>query len=165
MYKRQLVTFLPARSHSSSHLPEPTLLTHYQGLPVEAVELSPREESFAKNFPGELNIYRIAGQQTLIIRRVTKATRMLHPSSHCLKAEGFKISQSSIARKADGRPYLRYHATRRDEAYLVTEQISDQQNRQQWTEVSAWYWAALCNPQSGPWQAETLLTPLTQNHD
>ncbi len=32
-----------------------------------------------------------------------------------------------------------------------------QAGRTEWTDVSAWYWAALWHPLNGPWQAETVI--------
>ncbi len=154
-----LITLLPARTHSPNPPSNFESLSTYHGRAVEEVSLSPREESFAENFPGQLKIYRV-GHDTLIIRRITKASRMLHPSYHCLKAEGFIISDSQIESDDQGQPFLRYRATRNDEAFLVSEKIRDLQNTKQWTEVSAWYWHALFHPNSGPWEAETLMTPI-----
>jgi len=156
--------FLPARTTSTQVPHELPALESYQGRSVEEVSLSPREESFAKNFPGQLKIYRV-GNDTLIIRRITRASRMLHPSYHCLAAEGFAISDSRIKKDEQGRCFLSYQATRNQECFHVTERIRNLTHEQQWTEVSAWYWHALFNPGSGPWEAETLLTPLPKHHE
>ena len=90
---------------------------------------------------------------------------MLHPAHHCLRAEGFTISHSRIRQDDQGRASLVYQATRNNERILVTEMIRDHANQHQWTEVSAWYWHALFHPGSGPWEAETLLSPLSNNHE
>ena len=159
-----LVTFLPARTITSAPQNEDLSLTSYDGRPVEQVALSPREQSFAQGFPGRLKIYRV-GQDTLILRTITKASRMLHPSYHCLKAEGFTIRNSQLHQNEQGHQSLTYHATRNHEAFHVTERIRSLTNHRQWTEVSAWYWHALFHPNSGPWEAETLMTPISTNHD
>jgi exosortase len=159
-----LITLLPARNQSSATPENLDTLASYQGHAVEEISLSPREEAFAQNFPGQLKIYAV-GRDTLIIRRINRASRMLHPSYHCLKAEGFAISDASIQTDEQGRQFLSYNATRNQEGFLVTERIRDLENHQQWTEVSAWYWHALFHPNSGPWEAETLMTPLQKNHE
>ncbi len=159
-----LITFLPARTQSPPTPEDLKTLSTFQGRAVEEISLSPREEAFARNFPGQLKIYRV-GEDTLIIRRITKASRMLHPSYHCLKAEGFTISDSSVRVDDQGKSFLSYYATRINEHFLVTEKMRDLADDKQWTEVSAWYWHALFNPNSGPWEAETLLTPLSKNHE
>ena len=154
-----LINFIPARSEtslSSASIPSP--LT-YQDRPLEEIPLSPREASFAHNFPGQLKVYRV-GHDTLITRHITRASRMLHPSYHCLKAEGFTITHSQIEKDELGRPVLRYRATRAHEIFLVSEKIYSTHSDRQWTEVSAWYWHALFHPNSGPWKAETLMTPI-----
>jgi exosortase len=159
-----LTTFLPARTTSPQAPQELLSLESYQGRPVEEASLSPREESFAQDFPGQLKIYRV-GNDTLIIRRITRASRMLHPSYHCLTAEGFAINESRIEKDEEGRLLLSYQATRNGERFHVTERIRNLTDEQQWTEVSAWYWHALFNPGSGPWEAETLMTPLPEHHE
>ena len=154
-----LTTLLPARTQTSESITAFPEITHYQGRAVEEIPLSPREESFARNLPGTLKTYRV-GQDTLIIRQLTRASRMLHPSYHCLRAEGFKITNSIIVRDLQGRASLQYEARLNDEHFLVTEHIRDLSNTHQWTEVSAWFWHALFHPNSGPWEAETLMLPL-----
>jgi len=133
-------------------------LTHYHGEPVEELELSPFEKSFAETFPGQFNIYRV-GEKTLIVRHVTLATRRLHPSSDCLLGAGFTLTPATAYTDSSGQEWLRYQASRHQEKFIVTERIHSLSEDQQWTEVSAWYWHALFHPGSGPWQAETLITP------
>ena len=155
-----LITLVSAGTLRESPSTEFSPLTEYQGQPVEEVPLSSREEAFAKNFPGQLRVYRI-GNDTLIVRHVTKATRMLHPSYHCLKAEGFSISNSSLQTDPKGHQSSTYQANLNNEAYLVSEVIRSADGNRHWADVSAWYWHALFNPKSGPWVAETRLTPIT----
>lgn len=157
-----LVTFLPAKISPDPSPSGFSPITEYRGQTVEEVPLSPHEDAFAKNFPGQLKVYRV-GYDTLIVRRITKASRKLHPSYHCLKAEGYSISDPRLEEDDEGRPYLSYHATRNHQRFRVTEVIRTIDNDRQWTEVSAWYWSALFNPDCGPWEAETLLTPLPQS--
>ncbi len=155
-----MITLLPARMASPLPQAELVSLNSYQGRTVEETALSPREKSFAENFPGELKIYAVA-HDTLIIRRITRASRLLHPSYHCLKAEGFLITHSRIEKDAQEHPVLRYQATRQGEAFQVSESIRNLNGTRQWTDVSAWYWHALFHPQSGPWEAHTLMTPFS----
>ncbi|MDA7518214.1 exosortase/archaeosortase family protein [bacterium] len=154
-----LITLIPAGTLRESPPTQFTPLTEYQGQPVEEVPLSPREEAFAENFPGQLRVYRV-GNDSLIVRHVTKATRMLHPSYHCLKAEGFSISNSSFKTNPEGHRLSTYQAKLNKEHYLVSETIRSSDSSHHWTDVSAWYWHALFHPNSGPWIAETLLTPI-----
>ncbi len=154
-----LCTLLPARTESTAEAPDFPTLSFYQGRAVEEIPLSEKEEIFAKNFPGQLKVYRIENG-TLILRRITKASRMLHPSYHCLKAEGFSISNSSLKKTPEGQALLQYQVTRGAERFLVTESIRNLDGSRHWTEVSAWYWHALFHPDSGPWEAETLIFPI-----
>lgn len=154
-----LITLLPAKTSPNPSPAGFTPITEYRGHAVEEIPLSPYEDAFAKNFPGQLKVYRV-GFDTLIVRHITKASRKLHPSYHCLKAEGYTISDPRVEEDDEGRPFLSYHATRNHERFLVSEKIRTIDNSKQWTEISAWYWSALFNPDCGPWEAETLLTPL-----
>ena len=154
-----LMTLLPAQTKPQTGGSNFPVRTEYRGVLLEEIPLGEKEKSFAKNFPGRLLVYR-AGNDTLIIRDVTKATRMLHPSYHCLKAEGFTISDSRLAIDENGNSHASYQAHLNDEAYLVSEVIKSSDGKRYWSDVSAWYWHALFNPNSGPWVAETLLTPI-----
>ncbi|MEN8774513.1 MAG: exosortase/archaeosortase family protein [Akkermansiaceae bacterium] len=154
-----LITLLPANTGRPSSENELPIQTEYRGRQLEEVPLSSREESFARNFPGQLKIYQ-AGNDTLILRHVTRATRMLHPSYHCLKAEGFSISHSRLERDHNGHPMATYQAKLNQEHYFVSEIIRSSDSSRYWTDVCAWYWHALFHPNSGPWVAETLLTPI-----
>ena len=155
-----LITLVPART-TQQQLPPIAPLTHYQGQAVEELPLSEQEIAFSKNFPGHLRLYRI-GNDTLIVRHLTKATRMLHPSHHCLRADGFSLTTPGIRFDQNNRPTLSYQATRLQTSFRVTETIRNQSGSQHWAEVSAWYWHALLHPNSGPWIAETLLKPKNQ---
>ncbi len=139
-----------------SQFPE---LSFYRGHVVESLPLSPFEKSFSETFPGQINLYRV-GHQTLIVRHVNHATRRLHSSAHCLQGEGFSLGATTLFLDEEGEQWLRYEATRFQEKILVSERICSLTTRQEWSTISSWYWHALFNPQAGPWQAQTLITPI-----
>ncbi|MES2438129.1 MAG: archaeosortase/exosortase family protein [Verrucomicrobiota bacterium] len=136
----------------------PELFT-FQGLTLPLQPLPPTETevAFAKSFPGTLSSHRWGSDQ-VILRRVTKATRRLHPSRDCLRAAGFETTEAVTVRLGDGSRWSLFHAIRDGERRTVHERITSEHAGSVWTDVSAWYWSALRHPLNGPWQAETVIS-------
>lgn len=125
-------------------------------LPLEPLPSTPMEQAFAATFPGTLGCYGWSGQQ-VILRRVTTATRRLHPSRDCLRAAGYDTTESIIEAHADGSHWASFTATRGAYRLRVRERIVSEANDSSWTDPSAWYWDALLHPLNGPWRAETVI--------
>ncbi|MEP2776670.1 MAG: exosortase/archaeosortase family protein [Luteolibacter sp.] len=134
-------------------------LSHYEGQPLTPIALNPAEEKFYGDFPGSVAIYE-GSSFKLIVRTVTRATRMLHPASHCLRAEGFDIGGKTRVTLSDGSRWLTYTATRNGKTWQIRERITDASGDKQWTEISAWYWQAFFKPRHAPWEAMTVMEPL-----
>lgn len=126
-------------------------------LPLSPLPPSPTEMAFAESFPGTLASYHWGGSQ-VILRRVNDATRRLHPSRDCLRAAGFNTTEAITIRLGDGSEWARFHASRDGIRWTVSERTVSAGNRSAWTDVSAWYWAAVRHPLNGPWQAETVIS-------
>jgi len=137
---------------------DPELFT-FQGvtLPLERLPRTEVEEGFAKSFPGTLSSHRW-GEDQVILRRVTEATRRLHASRDCLRAAGYETTEAVTVTLGDGSRWSLFHAARGGEARTVHERIISGRNDSVWTDVSAWYWSALWHPLNGPWQAETVIS-------
>ncbi len=136
--------------------------THFRGRPLTQLALAPLDARFAHRFPGAIARFS-DGSQTLIVRRVDTATRMLHPAVDCFRAAGYATSAPSAQVDADG-AHWRCFAAARDGAHLrVCERINAGRfdSPQGDTDVSAWYWKALAS--TGPWWAITVITPLQEN--
>lgn len=138
---------------------QPELLTTYQGEALTPLALTPAEEKFYTNFPGNVSIYE-GHSFKLIVRTVTRATRKLHPASHCLRAEGFHIEEKTRTTLPDGSRWLTYTATRNGAQWLIREQITQTDGDKQWSEIPAWFWDAFLHPTDGPWKAITVMQPL-----
>ena len=138
--------------------PEPRSFT-FDGLtlPLRPLPSSPMELAFAKSFPGTLSSHRW-GDDQVILRRVTEATRRLHPSRDCLRAAGYETTDAITVSRPDGSEWSRFSATRDGERLLVHERIVSGRDGSTWTDASAWYWSALWHPLNGPWQAETVIS-------
>ena len=130
--------------------------SHFEGASLHLVEPTEFEKSFAADFPGDIATFRSAGRQ-VILRRATRGTRRLHASETCLRASGHQITE----RQVDSENWLTYYAIRNHQTFHVREQITD--GTKTWHTPSPWFWHATINPQSGPWIATTVITPVHLN--
>lgn len=120
--------------------------------------LGPREERFARDFPGRIAAFATPDGRTVVLRRIEQATRKLHPAADCLRALGHAIEPRPIHRRPDGVEWGEFRATRGNDAFRVRERLLGSDGRR-WTDVSAWYWSATLGRAAGPWWAITELTP------
>jgi hypothetical protein len=154
----------PLLAFGTPQIPEPQALGRgpeiftFNGLALPLHPLPPTdaETAFSKSFPGTLSSHRW-GTGQVILRRVNQATRRLHPSGDCLRAAGFETTEAITVSLADGSRWARFSATRDGLRQTVYERITSSGDGSTWTDVSAWYWAALWHPLNGPWQAETVI--------
>ena len=68
--------------------------------------LGEAETRFARAFPGAIGHF-ACGNSEVILRRTTKATRMMHPAGDCLRAAGFEVRSQAQLRDAERRFLLR----------------------------------------------------------
>lgn len=135
--------------------------THLRGQPLAQLPLSPLEARFATRFPGAIARFS-DGRQQWILRHVTQPTRQLHPAADCFRAAGFSIDTPRAHTADDGSAWTCFIAERDGQRQRVCERIiagTLAAPTRAWTDVSAWYWAALTTS-SGPWWAQTVVTPL-----
>lgn len=126
-------------------------------LPLQAIPPMPEEEAFSRSFPGHIGVYRWDDHQ-VILRRVDRATRKLHPASDCLRAAGYSTGNAVTVTLADGTRWSRFHATRHGERLTIHERVVSECNADTWTDIPAWFWSALNRPLNGPWRAETVIS-------
>lgn len=126
-------------------------------LPLHPLPASREEAAFATSFPGTLSSHRWGNDQ-VILRRVNRATRKLHPSADCLRAAGYATSDSVTVQCAEGSQWSRFSATRDGIRLTIHERVVSETDGSAWTDVSAWYWSALRRPLNGPWRAETVIS-------
>lgn len=127
--------------------------SQFENRPLTALPLSPLEESLQKDFPGRVGRF-TDGRREIILRWVTRETRQLHASSDCFKANGYRLETLPIKRVANER-WSSFRATRGKISLEVAERIYSADG-QQWSDVSAWYWAAQLGRTQGPWWAVTV---------
>lgn len=152
-----------ARSTAQAAIEWPTT---YRGQPLTQLALTPLEARFAQRFPGVIARFS-AGRELLVLRHVTQPTRQLHPASDCFRAAGFAIDAPRAHRDAEGRGWTCFMAARDGERLRVCEAIERADGgagAPRFTDVSAWYWAALrdrgVEGRTPGWWATTVITPL-----
>ncbi|MDF3863028.1 exosortase Q [Pseudomonas denitrificans (nom. rej.)] len=131
----------------------------FEGRPLRPLALSPVEERFAKDFPGQLGRF-TDGQRSIVLRQVLRPTRKLHPAEDCFRALGYRIEQTQLRQRTGTRGLQRcFVVTREGRRMQVCDYIEDATG-QSFSDTSAWYWSALSGQSVGPWQAVTLASPL-----
>jgi hypothetical protein len=123
-------------------------------LPFRALPLNQGELRFESEFPGRMNKFS-DGTREIAIRWVTEPTRMLHPASDCLQGLGYAVKSLPLFVDEEGQRWGCMEGRRRDQTMRVRERIYDNAG-QSWTDVSAWYWAAVLAQTDGPWFAITI---------
>ena len=132
---------------------QPQWPTHFQGRMLSALPLSTRESAFLAGFPGAVARF-TDGERDIVMRWVTQPTRRLHPAEDCYRGLGYTVDTSRIVTDADRARWRCFKASRKQDAREVCEQLQDQEGGR-WTDVSAWYWAALLQRSNGPWLVTT----------
>lgn len=128
--------------------------THFAGKALRPLPLGPVEQRFATDFPGYMARF-ADGEREIVMRWVSQETRKLHPASDCFRGSGYSISPRPLGVDADGSRWGAFTATRGAQHFQVRERIYDIAGNQ-WTDVSAWYWAAATGKSRGPWWAITI---------
>ena len=67
----------------------------FEGRKLRDLGLSERERFFLEDFPGQIGRFS-DGNREIVIRRVTEATRKLHPASDCFEAVGYSTKPLPI---------------------------------------------------------------------
>ncbi|MCH6259149.1 exosortase/archaeosortase family protein [Puniceicoccaceae bacterium K14] len=119
------------------------------------VELTPLEEQFARKFPGKLASFRNENEG-IVVRRIDRATRMLHSAKDCYRAMGFSIKALPIVKMNDGTFWGRARAAGDDDSVEIRERIVSSDGMS-WTDTSSWYWSAILGQSQGPWYSVTIV--------
>ncbi|MBX3289793.1 MAG: hypothetical protein KF855_10675 [Acidobacteria bacterium] len=125
----------------------------FEGRELRNIGLSEREGFFLRGFPGQIGRF-TDGQREIIIRRVTEATRMLHPAVDCFEAVGYRTSPLPLRVGDDGKRWSCFTASKAGDNLTVCERIEDNLSNE-WTDVSSWYWSSW-GKGTGEWWAYTV---------
>ncbi len=123
--------------------------TKFENQRLTPLPLSENERLFAVDFPGQIQRFS-DGKREYILRWLYSPTRKLHSASDCLRGVGYSIQPLALAIRSDAANWSHFQANRGIESLLVYERIYDE-NGNSWSDVSAWYWAALLGKSTGPW--------------
>ena len=152
MKTNRLTAVFPTAFHPQSlHWP-----TQFEGSSIHLIPALPNQRAFVGLYPGATTTFQSAGRN-LIIRHATRGTRRLHAIETCLREAGYQITRRSI----DSENWLTYFAINPEESLHIRERISD--GSRSWTQPSSWFWHATLHPHAGPWQATTVITPISTN--
>ena len=141
-------------AESLPHNTEPHWPTQFAGRPLYPLTLTAQEQAFTQGFPGQVARF-TDGSREIVIRWVQRASRTLHPASDCFQGLGYSVQPQPLRLDSDGAYWGCFQATRSDKRWHVCERITDNQG-QGWSDVSAWYWAALLGKSTGPWWTFTV---------
>lgn len=130
---------------------------YFDGRPLAELALSQREQVFARDFPGAIARFS-DGQREIILRRVLRPTRQLHPSSDCFKAAGFSIEMQPMLRDGANVHWGCFKAMKNGTRLSVCERVYDDSGKS-YSDVSTWFWAAALGRTEGPWWAATVASP------
>jgi hypothetical protein len=131
--------------------------THFEDRPLKRLRLSPVEQRFAAQFPGQIGRFS-DGDRNIIMRVVQQPTRLLHPAADCFRGLGYHVATPRVAEDASGLAWSCFPARKDGRSLRVCERIYDT-GGQSWTDVSAWYWAALVGQTRAPWFTLTVAAP------
>lgn len=156
-----VAALLPLRTSAGSSIgsqsrEEPAWPLVFQGRPLERVPLTAVDRRFAAQLPGHVARF-TDGERHLIVRAIAEPTRLLHPAADCFKGLGYRVERPRVMTDADGTRWGCFSAERDGRMLEVCERIHDREGAS-WTDVSAWYWAALLGRTRGPWLAVTVAT-------
>ncbi|MES2055184.1 MAG: hypothetical protein V4564_04520 [Pseudomonadota bacterium] len=136
--------------------------TRFEGRPISRIPATSTDKALAGDFPGQIARFS-DGQRQIVLRRLSTATRRLHPASDCFRAIGYVVEPVAMRITPDGQPAACFIAKREGHDLLACEQVRGTQTGEAWPDVSSWYWAALLGRSAGPWTASLTVehVPLT----
>lgn len=124
----------------------------YEGRPLTLIAPTPEDRFLARQFPGQVARFS-DGRRQIVLRRVSAATRTLHPASDCFRAIGYTVTPAPMRLAPDGQPASCFTASRDGRTLTACEQVRDVNSGESWPDISSWYWSALLGASPGPWTA------------
>src|SRR5688572_25881492 len=73
----------------------------FEGKPLRTLPLGPLEQRFAAGFPGRIARFS-DGEREIVLRWISRETRMLHPASECFRGVGFSVNPQPLRVGAGG---------------------------------------------------------------
>ena len=151
---------LIARQWTAAATPDdfPGWPTHHEGRALVQLALAPREDAFARDFPGRIGRF-TDGHRELVLRWVATSTRRLHPAADCFRGNGYRVTTRPMQLAANGAPMSCFAAHGRNDVFHVCEQMVGIGGGT-WPDVSSWYWHALWSGRGRAWWSIVVATPI-----
>jgi hypothetical protein len=130
--------------------------SHFEGHALVRLPLSFAEENLNAGFPGQIARF-TDGRRELILRWIATPSRRVHPSADCFRGLGYSVEPAPALLDVHGVRWSCFIAIRKSARLHVRERISGVTDDGSWTDVSAWFWAALFERKAGPWLAITVV--------
>jgi hypothetical protein len=121
-----------------------------EGHTLRRVASGPGDALLARDFPGHVARFE-DGRRQIVLRQVTRATRLLHPPRDCFAALGYAIDPLPMRTVVGGRASC-FEARRNGDRLAVCEHIRAVDGTV-YPDVPSWYWPALTGGSAGPWLA------------
>lgn len=124
--------------------------TVFEGRSLAPAPPGPGDAALARDFPGRIARF-TDGRRQIVLRRVARATRELHPARDCFRGLGYAIAP--LAMRAVENGYASCFEAKRTNATLhVCERVTDAEGHV-FADAPSWYWPALLGASPGPWLA------------
>ena len=120
-----------------------------EGRALTLLPLTAREKRFEAEYPGRFGRFS-DGDREILMRFAAEHTRKLHPTSECFKASGYKVEPLPVWIDAKRVTWGAFKIWREDETMWIYERIYNDRG-DSFSDVSAWYWAAVLGKTHGPW--------------
>jgi hypothetical protein len=133
----------------------------FEGRPLTALPMTAREEIFGGKFPGRVGRFS-DGEREIILRWIAAPTRLLHPSSSCFRAIGYKITPRPMRMAENGKPMSCFRADGKADAFEVCEQVTASGGGS-YADVPTWYWHAFWAGRGETWWSTVVAAPIARD--
>lgn len=124
--------------------------TRFEGRTLTRLPAGTGDALLARDFSGHVARFG-DGRRQIVLRQVSRATRLLHPPRDCFAALGYTIDPLPMRAVEGGRASC-FAATRDGRRLAICEHIRAADGTV-FPDVPGWYWPALTGDSTGPWLA------------
>ena len=130
----------------------------FEGEPLIPTVLCPEDAAFLEHFAGQLARFS-RGEDEVILAWTREPSAQMHSTAICLRGAGYRVRPAEAFQGLGGSLWSRFTASRPGHNLTARERIRDEAGGS-WSDLSAWWWAALLGRTRGPWWKELVVTRL-----